>query len=71
MQISDIAIKKIKGNNRAINALGYSFDKGYKTIENWLRDKDIRLTTPTAVSIIKKETGLSEKEILVNEKSIA
>lgn len=65
MQISDKAVQKIKGNHKAYNALGYAFDKSYKTIENWVKDKDIRLTTPTALEIIKAETGLTEEEILV------
>ena len=71
MQISDLAIQNIKGNNKAMAGLAYAFEKHFKTIENWLANKDIRLTTPTAVDVIKAETGLSEDEILVKESSKA
>lgn len=71
MQISELAISKIRGNNKAINALGYAFDRGYKTIENWLEGRNIILTTPTAVEIIKKETGLTDKEILTKSEAKA
>lgn len=68
MQISDVAIEEIKGNNKALGRLCVSFDKHMKTIELWLSQKDIRLTTPNAVDIIKAETGLTEEEILVPDK---
>lgn len=63
MQISDKAIEVLKGNHKALAALSYKFDKHAKTIENWLNNKDIRLTTPIAIDIIKAETGLSDSEI--------
>jgi hypothetical protein len=47
------------------------FDKHYKTIENWLKEKNIILTTPKAVDIIKAETGLTEDEIFETEKTNA
>jgi hypothetical protein len=46
-----------------------AFDRGQNTIENWMASKDIRLTTPTAVVIIKEETGLTDAEILEEEKT--
>jgi hypothetical protein len=67
MTISDKAINSIKGNNRLIGRLLIAFDRGQNTLENWMRDKDIRLTTPTAVQIIHEETGLSSEEILEGE----
>jgi hypothetical protein len=67
MTISDKAIEAIKGNNKLIARLMISFDRGQNTIENWMASKDIRLTTPNAVSIIKEEAGLSDEEILESE----
>jgi hypothetical protein len=64
MIITDKAISGIKGSNRCIGRLMIAFDRGQNTIENWMHDKDIRLTTPTAVQIIKEETGLVDEEIL-------
>ncbi|HLA52961.1 MAG TPA: hypothetical protein VK618_06640 [Flavitalea sp.] len=65
MVISDQAIAAIKKNNRIIGRLMMAFDMGQNTIENWMKNKDVRLTTPTAVEIIREETGLKEEEILV------
>jgi hypothetical protein len=45
-----------------------AFDRGQNTIENWMASKDIRLTTPTAVQIIREETGLQNEEILEEDK---
>ena len=64
MTVTDKAIEGIKGNNKLMGRLMIAFDRGQNTIENWMASKDIRLTTPTAVQIIKEETGLTEKEIL-------
>lgn len=64
MSISDKAIQKLKGNNRAIARLMIEFDRGQATIENWMNAKDVRLTTPSAVTIISTETGLAQDEVL-------
>jgi hypothetical protein len=64
MIVSDKAIELIKGNNKLMGRLMIAFDRGQNTIENWMASKDIRLTTPTAVQILKEETGLTEEEIL-------
>lgn len=71
MQISDKAVQTIKSDNKAMGALIQLFDKHYRTIENWLDNKDIRLTTPNAVATIKEVTGLKEKEILQKETEVA
>ena len=64
IQITDSAISKVKGSNRIIGKLMTEFNKGQKAIENWLAAKDVRLTTPAAVAIIKEESGLDDSEIL-------
>jgi hypothetical protein len=64
MTISDKAIESIKKNNRLIGRLMIAFNRGQNTIENWMKDKDVRFTTPQAVQIIKEESGLNEDEIL-------
>lgn len=68
MTISDKAIAAIKGNNRLMARLMTAFDRGQNTIENWMGSKDIRLTTATAVQIFREETGLTDSEILEEEK---
>jgi hypothetical protein len=64
MTVTDKAIELIKGNNKLMGRLMIAFDRGQNTIENWMASKDIRLTTPTAVQIIKEETGLADSEIM-------
>lgn len=68
MTISDKAIAAIKNSNLIIGRLMILFDRGQNTIENWMSAKDIRLTTVDAVQIIADESGLSEGEILEDEK---
>ena len=67
MIISDKGISVIKGNNKLLGNLMMAFDRSQNTIENWMASKDVRLTTPTAVQIIKEHTGLSEEEILEDD----
>ena len=67
MRISDKAITAIKGNNKLTGNLMMAFDRSQNTIENWLASNDVRLTTPTAVRIIKEHTGLLEEDILEDE----
>lgn len=69
--ISDKAIVQIRGNNRLLGRLMVAFDRRQNTIENWCTSKDVRLTTPTAVQIIKEETELLESDILEEEKQPA
>lgn len=69
--MTDKAIEGIKGNNRLMGRLMIAFDRGQNTIENWMVSKDIRLTTPTAVQIIREETGLRDEEILEEEEVAA
>lgn len=64
MQIRQETKEAIKSNNRIVGRLMILFDRGQKTIENWLDNDDIRFTTPAAMDIIKTETGLTEAEIL-------
>lgn len=65
MQISDTAISKCRENMSVTGKLIAAFDKHQYTIERWYENKNPLLTTPTAVEIIKRETGLTEEEILV------
>ena len=64
MTVTDKAIESIKGNNKLIARLMIAFDRGQNTIENWMASKDVRLTTASAVQIIREETGLTDQEIL-------
>ena len=66
MQISDKAVEAIRSNNTLMGKLMGAFDRGENTIQNWINadPRDIRLTTPLAVQIIREETGMTDAEIL-------
>lgn len=61
--LSEQATEKIRGNNRIIGQLMVVFNKHQITIDRWIKDNDVRLTTHAAVQIISKETGLGEREL--------
>lgn len=67
MQLSKKAADAIKDSNKLMGLLMGAFNKGQKTIENWIEGKDIRLTTPLAVELIAQETGFAQDEILIDE----
>lgn len=62
--LTNNAADQMKGNQRITGRLMALFNKSSFTIGRWIEDKDIRLTTPAAVQIIKEETGLKESQIL-------
>jgi hypothetical protein len=65
MTLSQQAVDRLKGNNKAMAKLMEFFDRSSQTIENWLKEPvDIRLTAPDAVKIIVETTGLPEEEVL-------
>lgn len=51
---------------RARNRLALNFNCSVQTIERWIKENEDngKLTTVTAVQIMKEETGLGEDEIL-------
>lgn len=57
-------------NNRVKALLMLEFDKTHKTIEMWIKAGHLLLSTPGAIAIIKKETGLKEDQIMVPDPSI-
>lgn len=66
-QISDTGLEAIKGNNLLIGRLMILYNRGQKTIENWIASRDSRLATPKAVQIISEETGLEAQQLLTEE----
>ena len=64
MTISDTALHAMRGNNYLMADLMRLFNRCQNTIENWMKAKDIRLTTPAAVKIIVDNTGLKEEQVL-------
>lgn len=52
-------------------ALMHSFKKSEKTIQNWVEFDSIILSTPQAVDIISKQSGLKRNDILEPTKATA
>jgi uncharacterized protein YehS (DUF1456 family) len=65
-RISDEAIVKMKGNYQVLARLMILFNCHQKTIETWLNKRDLRLSLPEAVEIIRQHAHLKEEEILAN-----
>jgi hypothetical protein len=69
--ISQKAVDKSLNSNRIIGRLMAHFDRHYETIKRWLINKDDCLTVPKVIAIIREETGLTDSEILEEEKAHA
>jgi len=69
--ISQKAVDKSISNNRVIGRLMAHFDRHYETIRRWFLAKDESLTTPKVLQVIREETGLTDSEILEEEKATA
>lgn len=68
MKLTDKAKKAILKNTRLKNLLAIEFECSVFTIKRWVDEDEVRLTAPSATTIIKKETGLTDKQILEPEK---
>jgi len=70
VDISDKAISAIKASNIAMGELMIVFNRSNRAIENWLKNKNQLLTTPTGVEAISKTTGLTRDEILIQKNEL-
>lgn len=71
MKLSQQAINALKNNKRARARLQLEFDKSEYTINRYIADNDIMLTTASALVIIREETGMKNNQILVNSRVAA
>lgn len=69
MILSSKALIEIKSNTLAKNLLAVKMNRSVHTIEKWIKDNDIMLTTADALEVIKQETGLTDEEILEKEEA--
>jgi hypothetical protein len=68
MKLTRKAKTAINKNTRLKNLLALEFDCSVFTIKRWVDEDEVRLTAPSSTTIIKKETGLSDSQILESEK---
>ena len=67
MKLTKKAKTAINKSTRLKNLLAIEFDCSVFTIKRWLDEDEVRLTAPSATAIIKKETKLSDDQILEPE----
>lgn len=60
-------IKKLDGNVTALNRLAYEFAKHRTTIDRWVRNNDVMLTTAMGVKAIAEELDIPESEVLTEQ----
>jgi len=69
MKLTKAARKKLMKDNVTRAMLCAAFDASYDSVQRWAREnkKDNKLTTMTALPILKKGLGLKQEEILTAE----
>lgn len=65
------SIEKIKKSKRCKNRLAYELNINPRTLETYLGNNHLLLTTELAVKIISEELDLKKSEILEKEKVTA
>lgn len=64
MRISLKAIDRIKPDTRIKTMLALALNRSVYTITKWIDENDDNLTKAAALEVIRKETGLTDSEIL-------
>jgi hypothetical protein len=64
IQVKQEVINQIKKSPKAKGRLAYEFGRTTKTIDMWLDENDIMLTTAMGVRAIAEELELKESQIL-------
>ena len=64
IQLTKVAIEAVKKSLKAKNRLQFELKKSYPTIQKWLAENNIHLTTAQALTIISEETGISKEALL-------
>ena len=67
--IKNNVLEKVRQSKVCKAKLQIALDKSAPTIQRYLDDNDIMLTTASSLAVISKEFGLKEKEILKTEKT--
>lgn len=65
--ISKKAIGLLKKNEEAKGRIAGATNRTGYTVNRWIYENDIMLTTAVVLDIIRDETGLTDDEILVKE----
>jgi hypothetical protein len=71
MKLTQKAINAIRNNKRVRARLQLDLNRSEYTINRYIDDNDIMLTTAQALTVIREETGLSDDQILEKEPAVA
>jgi len=71
MVLKATVLATLRNHKHAKNRLALELNKSSYTIEKWIRDNDDSLTKAAAMKIIREELGLTDSEILEEEKATA
>lgn len=64
MKLTQKAIDQLKNNKRARARLQLDLDKSEYTINKYISENDIMLTTATALVVIREELKMDDSELL-------
>jgi DNA-binding transcriptional regulator YiaG len=62
--ITKRAIDAIKDNEQIKSKIAMEYNRTVQTVNLWLKNRSKYLTSPASLRIIRKETGLTNEEII-------
>lgn len=68
MKLKATVLATLRRTKEAKNRLAFELNLSSYTIEKWIRENDDSLTKAAAMKIIREELGLTDSEILEEEK---
>jgi protein involved in sex pheromone biosynthesis len=71
MKLSKVALQKIRSDQRIKTLLALALGRSAQSVYYYIKRNDDELTKAAALAVIKKETGLSENEILETGEEVA
>lgn len=70
MKLTQIAIDALKNNKRARARLQLDLDKSEYTINRYIDENNIMLTTATALVVIREELEMEDSELLEESENV-
>jgi hypothetical protein len=71
MKLNTVGISMLRGNKALWELVRKALDVSKNTMYRYVQNNDETLTQAAAMLVIKKETGLTDSEILEEEKATA
>jgi hypothetical protein len=69
-RLNQETLQKVKDNPLVIGQLAATFKKGTQSVERWVRENHIMLTTWAAMEIISKQLGTAKSDCLEVDDSV-